>query len=357
MRTLQVGSRNPIRKGARSPGSGIRSGCLAASGLPCPESQHVSPIDEDLWHELMTSQRELWEGRARDPSRNASQLRYAFRRARRLNSPYSARLASCAKAGVVVKCACPGKRSVRWYSCRSHLVCRDCQRGRSKRMRAKIHAALEARIVEAPRGHQLVMMTISVAHTGDIGADRQSMMDGWRAFRKAYHRRWGRFVFVGTHEITPGDDQLGHPHAHVVCIWPVGRPGDGTAGDWQLLSEMWREACPESSRVSFSASRSAKNAARYVSKYVSKGVQTIDFSKEMRSRVLAGTYNTRWIFTSRAAWVPFQPCCRDCGEAVHRATFKFHGCSDYQWIPPHPDWYETDQYQYRLAILDIPSIV
>ncbi len=301
----------------------------------------------------MEPHHERWKARSADGALNASQRAYARGRARKSALPYMERLNDCERAGVVVKCACPGKRDVRWFTCRAHLVCRACRKRRGKQLRSKIHAALAARLDEAPRGHQLVMMTITLEHTGDVGDDRRELMDSWRRFRKAYHRRWGRFSFVATHEVTPGTDGAGHPHAHVVCVWPWGAPGDGSAGDWELLRKMWIAACPTARRVSFEASRTPKNAARYISKYVSKGVQTDDFSPQLRAIVLAGTYNTRWIFTSRAAWVPFQPCCQDCGTRVIRANHSWHGT-----CAPTPDstpeWADPGWQQDRLP-LDNPN--
>ncbi len=299
----------------------------------------------------MEPRRDRWKLRAKDAGLRHSQRTYAEARARALGRPYCARLAGCARAGVVVKCGCPRKREVRWYTCRSHVLCQHCRKKRSRTLRAKINAALEARLAEAPRDHQLVMMTITLAHSGDIGDDRSELMASWRRFRKAYHRRWGRFAFVATHEITPGDDGAGHAHAHVVCVWPRGVAHSGGEGDWAEVREMWLRACPRARRVSFVASRSPGRAARYIAKYVAKGVQTADFSPTLRAEVLAGTYNTRWIFTSRAAWVPFQPCCRDCGLPVIRAAYRWNGPAH---PPPDrtPDWTEPIWEQQALGLLD-----
>lgn len=217
-------------------------------------------------------------------------------------------------------------------------------------MRAKIATALEARFTEAPRGYQLVMVTIGLPHCPDVGETRRELMRAWRAYYLANNRRWGRFVYIGTHEITPGSDGLGHPHAHVVCLWPVGKPGDGTQGDWELQRKLWLEAAPTSTRINFTASRHVHKAARYISKYVSKGVQTDEFTPDLRARVLAGTYNTRWMFTSHRVWVPFTPCCKACGVSVTRADVAWHGrCNtpDAGWwwnpVPRQADFWADDR--------------
>lgn len=301
------------------------------SGLSSPESQQVSPVDEATWASEMEPRRLRWEARAVDPSLTRQQRRYAFRRARRLRRPYVERLDGCARAGVLVKCACPGKRDVRWYACRQHVMCERCQRQRSKRMGARVRAGLENAHAQAPK-LMAVLITISVRHTGDIGADRASLARGWRRFYRAYHRRFGAFPYVGTHEITPGRDKLGHPHAHIVALWPF--------RDWSQLAELWRAACPESTRISFVASRSVRGAAKYVSKYISKGVQTDEFSPELRARILAGTYQTRWLMSSVRFWVPFVPVCRCCKQPVQRLVLRnpWHACDPWvdRWRDPEP---------------------
>lgn len=322
---------------------------MAPSGLPCPASQQVSPVDEGLWLELMAPVAARWKARAEEAGLKPSVVAYARARARKTSTPYAKRLDGCARAGVPVKCAC--RTDVRWYTCRAHLLCRTCRKQRARKLRAKIAAALEAAMLGAPAGYHLVMVTITLRHDPDVGAARRRLMDAWRRYRKANFRRWGEFFFVGTHEVTPGADGLGHPHAHVVCLWPMGSPGDGTQGDWRLQRELWLAACPDAARVDFTASKQPHRAAKYVSKYVSKGVQTSDFTPQLRARVLAGTYGARWVFSSRGAWVKFQPCCKSCGVPVTRVMVGWRDrCS---WSPPDatPDWfYDRGPPQYTLAL-------
>ncbi len=285
---------------------------------------------------------ERWAARAAEPDLTPTRRAYARARARATSRPYSARLDGCARSGVTVACggASTGivgcRPDVRWFTCRAHLLCRLCRKERARKLRAKVWSALDAAAARAPSTHHLVMVTIALPHAEDLGAVRRELMEAWRRFYQRNHERWGKFFYIGTHEITVGTDGLGHPHAHVVCLWPRGGPGDGTQGDWQLQRELWLDAAPTSTRISFSASNTPHRAARYLSKYVSKGVQTSDFSPVLRARVLAGTYNTRWLFTSRKAWVPFQPRCKCCGTPVRRVSVAWHeACA-----PPDdtPEW-------------------
>jgi hypothetical protein len=244
------------------------------------------------------------------------------------------------------------KRDVRWFGCRSHLLCERCRRQRSKRLAARILDAVRARLEEAPRDYHLVMMTIGVRHTGDVGDDRRELVASWERFRKRYHKRWGAFVFIGMHEVTAGSDGLGHPHAHVLCIWPRSCAGTGDEGDWSEVRKMWLASSPTSRHVHFKAMGNARDAAFYVSKYASKGVDVADFSPRFRAEVLAGTYNTRWMFTSARVWERFQPCCKTCGMPVIRAAYSWHGLSTYKRPDNTPDWTEPIGEQLALSLLD-----
>lgn len=292
----------------------------------------------------MEVHRDRWAARIADPSLSASQHAYATKRYARLSGHYRDRERSCARVGVEVKCECPGKRSVRWYTCRQHLTCVRCRVERSKKLTAKIRSALADRWERAPANQLLVMMTIALRHTGDVSADRRELALAWERFRKAVHKRFGKFSFVGTYEVTPGGDSLGHVHAHVVCMWPRGAPGSGEHGDWSLLRTLWVESAglgpdgvERSTRCSFVASGSPKHAAGYVAKYVAKGVTTSGFDSVLAAKVVSATYNKRWVFTSWRFWLPFAPVCRCCGWPVVRATFNFqHAANPLPWTRDGP---------------------
>lgn len=307
---------------------GRRKLALGVSGLSCPESQHVS---EGRYAERMAPVLARWRGRAADRALTLPQRFYAQRRAVALERPYRDKLARCAKRGRIVKCGCPGRRDVRWYRCRQHLACDVCLQHRSKQLGARLREALEA-IAKRNQARKFVLITLTVAHSGDVAADRKALAAGWREFYKRLHERIGRYEYVGVWEVTPGDDGLGHIHAHVVASWPW--------LDWGELARMWRAACPESSRINFVANRrdgrptEPKSAAKYLSKYVTKGVQGEEFSPELRAEVIAAAYNTRWLFSSRGVWVPFVPLCPNCGRPIVLARYRFH---DGNWRPDHDE--------------------
>ena len=195
----------------------------------------------------MQPHRDRWEARARTYRRTHDhrRARYAERRAAALARPVVATMARCSTAGVLVACACPGQRPV-WYGCRQHWTCAVCRRQRTRRLRARLRKGIEARWSEARASelpgwrtqHRLVLMTISARHTGDLDADRRTISDGWRRFYKSMHEKYGRHHYSWVWEVTPGEDGLGHVHAHVAVIWPF--------IDWSDVRARWDVACPES---------------------------------------------------------------------------------------------------------------
>ena len=301
------------------------------SPLPCPETQQVSPgVDEGRYAQRMAPVQALWADRARQTAAHEGLTArerkhvYASRRAAALARPYGRRLQRCSRRGVVVKCGCRGKRDVRWFGCRQHLTCGRCLRSRSKILGQRVRAGLEAAAAAAPAGTMLVLVTLTTRHSGDVAADRAAIATGWRRLYRALDKRgWGKFAYVGVWEVTPGDDGLGHVHAHVACFWPF--------RDWSVVRRMWMRACPTSERITFVARRrdgkasNPRSAANYLGKYLSKGMQTSDFSPELRADVLAASYQARWVFTSVRFWQPWVPACPGCGLPSKRAQYVWHG--------------------------------
>jgi hypothetical protein len=252
--------------------------------------------------------RDAWWSRLADTARTDAQKRYARGRIRALARPWDDRLSACNKQGCAVKCGCG--ESFRPYTCRQHLVCEACLYARTKRNAPRVRDGLAAAYHAACRGgfrmRYVVMLTLTVRHSGDLALDRERLVSGWRGLYKRMHRAgWGRFPFIGVYEVTPGEDGKGHVHAHVACVWPF--------RDWSLVSQWWREACPESSHINIEASHDAHSAASYVSSYLTKGVRTADFSSEMRADVLAAFYGKQSIFTSKHFWQKWDAICEQCG--------------------------------------------
>lgn len=165
----------------------------------------------------------------------------------------------------------------------------------------------------SPKGGQprAVLLTLTVAHSGDVGRDRADLGRGWKRFYD--HLRaavGGAFPFLLTWEVTEGADGLGHVHAHVVMLAPF--------FDWSEAASAWRRACPRSTHVNM-RSTNAKAAAIYVSKYVTKGVQVGEMRGALAGHVLASTYGKRKVTTSRHFWRPVSgrgpSCCRRCEAA------------------------------------------
>ena len=167
---------------------------------------------EALFLDLLAPRRAAWRRRAAAGGPEGNVV-YALRRAEALARPFSAKLKRCRTRGVRIKCGCRGWRGFRPYTCRQPLVCRWCARDRCKRMGSRMREGLAAALTPSPGwrpNQRIVLVTITLRHSGNIEQDRADLAVGWRRFRKALWKRWGWFPFVGVWEVTPGRDGLGH---------------------------------------------------------------------------------------------------------------------------------------------------
>jgi len=321
-------------------GASRHVGSGSGSGLPCPESQHVSRalvLDEPRRLRLLETRAARWGDRAAKVPGYRARV-YAQRRHRSLTRPIGPRVAACGSVAKRARCGC----GTRWVAmtCRQHLLCGPCLAARSRRLGRRIQEGLLAaqaqyRAALCTRGAQrwrVVLLTLTVRHTGDIEADRAALMAGWRGLYKAMHRRaWGRFPYVGVIEVTPGRDGLGHVHAHVAAVWPW--------RDWSMVAKLWRQSCPQSTRINIQQARSTSGAAKYLGKYLSKGTQDANFTPELRASVVAGLYNTRQVFTSVRFWVAWVPCCQKCQAPVRLLVVIVKDAYN-RGLPPDdtPEW-------------------
>lgn len=309
-------------------------------------------VDEQRWSQRTASHLAKWRARADDTALGGVRRRYAGSRVAALQRPYSARSVGCGRKGVTLRCHCPGVRVIRPYGCRQHLTCEICRRRRAKRLGSRIRAGLETAIGAAPAGSMIVLVTLTVRHSGDVVSDRRALADGWRGLYQRMHRRgWGRFPYVGVWEVTPGADGLGHVHAHLAVVWPW--------RDWGEVRELWLDACPQSERITFVAGRrdgrasDPRSVANYLGKYLAKGVQERGFDPVLRADVCAAAYQSRWVFTSRRFWIPWVPLCPGCNCPRVSADYRWHGAPHPYERPYDPYCVRPDTPQTSLALHDL----
>jgi hypothetical protein len=315
--------------------------------------------------------KERWQRRAadyfelRDP-----RYEYASRRVASLDRDITPKLRGCNRVVFPLACRCPSSRSWGVYTCRQTWLCSVCRKARARKIAGKVEAALEARVIaEQERARagafgfggfrsdiRIVLVTLTVKHSGDVDADRTRILEGWQNVRKRYHDEWGKFPSVLVWEVTPGTDGLGHVHAHVACVWPwrdYGRIGRW----WYAGTHGGRDPGTNNrtSRINFGSGFRTKNQprnvpkqpttprsmARYLAKYLSKGADSSAFSDELTARVSAAFYNQRSIVTSHRFWLPRDLICPCCGVQKTRARGLASEWMDRPFdLPPDdtPDW-------------------
>ncbi len=328
--------------------AGSDSESEAAERLVLTSRQLLSPAVEDRRRGLLRTQRERWESRvelreaklaalaalgeelraggcdatATQVEQAAFRVRrrylYAVARVRALTRDLAPRVVVCGHRTRYVRCLCNGGQATPVpVGCRQRLACDHC--------RAMAAAKTRKRLLESIPWHRAAnrdirgrvapmrMLTLTIAHSGDLERDRADIYRGWQALRKQMHRWYGRALpFSLVWEWTAGEDGLGHVHAHVLVI------GGPRWWNYRAIRAVWRTACPRSQAPHIDWIRSEKGAAKYVSKYISKGTAiAAGMTEEVQAQTLAASYGKRSLWTSLRFWAPPDRKCRDCGERFH----------------------------------------
>lgn len=334
---------------------------LLASGseLPCPRgATSVRPSKIDGWlHEQhrrdrLQPVRARWEARATGFNRAIGELTvenpwhpelpqlkarraYAVARVARLSADLVPRLNWCGTESLPVACGCGFVGAKK--TCRQWYLCGSCRARRAPQLEASIRRGLDRALsaevnrwgAEGAPGMrpQLVLLTLTQRHSGNLSTDQTALAEGWRKLYKRMHEEHGQFPYAGVWEVTKGDDGQGHVHLHIACVWRY--------RDWKRIRLQWMRACPSSQRVTFVAKRrdrkasSPSSVAKYLGKYLAKGSDTASFTPTLRAEVSAAFYNQRSVLASSFFFVRIEKCCRKCNERYRLVE------------EPKPDFFDT----------------
>ena len=307
-------------------------------------------------------------------------LQYAKSRSIATTKRMRPKLEACGKDEVAVACRC-GVRGVK-VRCRQRWVCKACQIAFAAKREPMIREGLERALAHelaswqkqggrrVSQGPQIILLTVSHAHTGDIAKDLEALSGAWRRFAQDCHREWGAAPYIGTWELTPGrctkchgyadtknmhercscqyPQPEGHLHLHVATVWWF--------RDWNRVHELWTRACPSSRGIDIrdhkkwysAAGKSgvevhagddgkrtasslragalpapktqARFAARYVAKYITKGADGAGYTPVLRADVCAAFYNRHSFHASTGFWPEPNRCCRKCHVRIRRVV-------------------------------------
>jgi len=305
---LRVG---PVEPG--QPGSASYLGSLSGTFVIGRKS-HGIPWQRELPFDFRTAYHLAMEPIAK--SLEARKTKWGADRARSIQLDPEQRVDTCEVRAVTVRCGCrhvriPVPCGFRWH-------CEKCQRRIARRQNKRFRAAFSAHWHDAEHGWRACgrkrgeratwrLITLTIAHSGDIRRDRAALVLGWKRLRQWLWPRIGKFPFALVWELTPGRDGRGHLHAHVGALWPY--------LDYHELRAEWLRACPESDRINVvTGAQGARDVAHYLAKYVSKSVDTRDMPPILAARAIAANYGQRLVSTSHHFYVPRQSLCRTCGE-------------------------------------------
>lgn len=295
----------------------------SGSEYPCPDpegpEQYLSDYAEWRRLRLLEDTRIRWAQKAREATTEGSYT-YAANRAAALARPLQPRMRQCGR--VIYEIAC-GNRSAKpillHRPCRQWWVCKRCRLRRSHALRGRITSAMSAAWAAATAGGvraAIRLTTFTVRHVGTLADRRRAVADGWRRFYKAVHAWLGRFPYVATWEVTPGDDGYGHPHLHLAWIGPRFVPYGRMLAIWRWAVRDPGAVLHHAGNRKHGAGNTAHGIANYLAKYLSKGVELSNFTDDLRSEVVAAFYNAHLVLTSHKFWV--RKTCDCCGERFRR---------------------------------------
>lgn len=327
----------PTKPELHGPCSELPCPRVATSVRPTVKTREPGWLDEQHRRDRLTPVRAKWEARASALNADIGTLTadnpwhgdlpqlkrcraYAVARVARLSADMLPRLSWCGTEPLAIRCGCGyvGARK----TCRQWWLCGSCRAKRSPSLAANIRSGLDTALSAAvsewgARGGvgmkpQIVLLTLTQAHSGNLSADQTALATGWRTLYKRMHEEHGAFPYVGVWEVTRGTDGLGHVHMHIACVWRY--------RDWGRIREQWVRACPSSQRITFVAKRrdgkasSPSSVSKYLGKYLSKGVDLSGFDGRLRAEVSAAFYNQRSVITSAYFFRRREKCCRKCHE-------------------------------------------
>jgi hypothetical protein len=194
----------------------------------------------------------------------------------------------------------------------------------------KARPGLRAELAAARKRYRgavrVVMITLTVRHSGSVAADRERIERGWRAVRKCAHKRIGKFAFALAWECTPGHDGLGHVHCHVAAVLPfvdfgamrrayvAATSGQGLRIDFSTKPKPRKDGTKP-------AQWTSDHAINYVSKYVGKGVNVRSFTPTLAARVVSAFAEKRTVTPSRGLYVHRIHDCKECGQSFRKVSF------------------------------------
>lgn len=206
------------------------------------------------------------------------------------------------------------------HRCRVSWACEHCRKVYWLRWQKRLRAALSTELAEAAytwrmagrprrRGPQLVLLTLTIRHSGDVELDRARIAEAWPRWRAWLWRRVGAPPFARVWEFTDGRDGKGHVHLHIATVWPW--------VDFAPMHAAWSRATRgEGTHIDVSRGKkrggakhdgalSSKYVASYLAKYATKGSSSEDVG--LLSAWVRASTGRRRVTTSRRLCNPPEP--------------------------------------------------
>ena len=160
----------------------------------------------------------------------------------------------------------------------------------------------------------LVLLTLTLADSGDLAGDESKLKAAWHDWRCWLRRRLGRtWPYELRVEVTPGTKGLGHVHLHAVVFLPFVSFKDARAAWVRAIARKGGRSTQWDARTKRSTPGGLRSAARYLAKYTAKGLD-IRHLPALAVGWRQAHYGRRTTSASRGWWVPAPPQpCNECG--------------------------------------------
>jgi len=175
------------------------------------------------------------------------------------------------------------------------------------------------------RAPKLVLLTLTIRHSGDVTLDRARIAEAWVRWRAWLWRRLGAPPFARVWEFTDGRDGKGHVHLHIATVWPW--------VDFSELHAAWSRATRGEGthvdvgtgpkRAKHSAPLSSKTVAAYLAKYATKG--SVSENPALLCAWVRASTGRRKVTTSRRLCPPREAAgCWHCWYPAWRVAWVTH---------------------------------
>lgn len=258
-------------------------------------------------------------------------------RADALNRELAEVAGKCGSATAVVACSCEARFVP--ANCGRYKYCESCLADRRRELHARITRSL-LHVLELPesRGAEVYLCTLTTPHSGFIEEDLRFLKRAVPDFLEVARTFGALPAYVYVYELTNGNDNQGHVHAHVAMLagYDAARGHawldyNGASDQWERISSKHGRPSVEGRKLqrpdfrrddkSTRAWRDPSGVSSYLAShalpsYLTKAEESEGLTDDKLGTWIGATYGKRLVITSKRFWYdPKGSACKCCGSS------------------------------------------